>query len=62
VEVGRSYWDGAESAASHGWLFARPIGAIILKMPKAPEGLNSRERDFCLLFVFWKVGPPEGHA
>jgi hypothetical protein len=38
--------DGAESAVSHGWLFARPVGAIDLKMPQAPAGLNSRKKTF----------------
>ena len=52
MEAGRSYWDGAESAASHGWLFARPTGAIILKMPQAPEGLSSREKTFAYFWLF----------
>ena len=42
MEVGRRDMDGAKSAVSHGWLFARPTSTITLKMPQAPEGLNSR--------------------
>jgi hypothetical protein len=43
--------DGAESAVSHGWLFARPVGAINLKIAQRPAGLIIREKDFCLLFA-----------
>jgi len=52
VEEGRSAMDGAKSASAHGCALARPSGTIKLKMPQASEGLNIREKDFCLLFVF----------
>jgi len=32
LEVGRRGMDAAESAVSQGWLFARPAGAISLKI------------------------------
>jgi hypothetical protein len=38
--------DAAESAVSHGWLFARPAGTINLKMPQAPAGLIIRNKTF----------------
>ena len=46
MEVGRGAMDGAESAVGQGWPFARPAGAITLKMPQAPEGLSSRNKTF----------------
>ena len=50
--------DGAKSAVSHGWLFARPACTIILKMPQAPEGLISRTRLFASFLVFSKMTAP----
>jgi hypothetical protein len=38
--------DGAESAVSHGWLFARPVGAINLKIAQRPAGLISAKKTF----------------
>ena len=46
VQVGRRAREGAKSAVSHGWLFARPACTVTLKMPQAPAGLNSRKRLF----------------
>ena len=46
VEVGRRAWDGAKSVVSQGRLFARPNGAIILKIPQAPAGLIGRKKTF----------------
>ena len=61
MEVGRGAMDGAESAVGQGWPFARPAGAITLKMPQAPEGLSSRKKTFCFRFGSCKnVGPRQG--
>ena len=54
--------DRGSGSARHGWLFARPTSVIILKMPQASEGLNSRKKTFGYFFVFLKVTPPEGHV
>jgi hypothetical protein len=51
---GSARQDGAESAVSHGWLFARPVGAINLKMPQAPAGLIIRKRLFASFLVVQK--------
>ena len=45
----------------HGCLFARPTGAINLKMPQAPTGLIGR-KTVLPTFAVLKVGPPEGHT
>ena len=61
MEVGRRAKDGAESAVSHGWLFARPTGTINLKMPQAPAGLIIRKRLFASVFgLFKNEGLPQG--
>jgi hypothetical protein len=44
--------DAAESAVSQGWLFARPTGAINLKIAQRPAGLIIRKRLFASFFVF----------
>ena len=31
-------------------------------MAKPPAGQNGSKKDFCLLLVFLKVGPPAGHV
>ena len=54
MEVGRRAMDGAKSAVSHGWLLARPAGAITLKMPQAPAGLSSRNKTFGYFSSFEK--------
>ena len=54
VQVGRRARDGAKSAVSHGWLFARPSCTITLKMPQAPEGLNCRNTTFGYFSSFEK--------
>ncbi len=51
MEVGRRARDGAKSAVSHGWLQALSTSMITLKMPQAPEGLNSRKTTFGYFFV-----------
>ena len=61
MEVGRRARDGAKSAVSHGWLFARPSSMITLKMPQAPEGLFGRKRLFASVFgLFKNEGPRQG--
>jgi len=50
--------DGAKSAVSHGWLFARPVYTITLKMPQAPEGQIGRRRLFASFLVFSKMTAP----
>ena len=50
AEVGRRRMDAAKSAVRQGCLFARPAGAINLKMPKAPVGLNIHNKIFCFVF------------
>ena len=54
--------DGAKSAVRQGCLFARPTGAIYLKMPQTPKGLISRKKTFCFVFgLFKNEGPRQGH-
>jgi hypothetical protein len=55
VEVGRRAKDGAKSAVSHGRLFARPAGAINLKIAQRPAGLIIRKRLFASFLVFSKM-------
>jgi hypothetical protein len=38
--------DAAKSAVSHGWLFARPTGAINLKIAQRPAGQIIRKKTF----------------
>ena len=54
MEAGRRAMDGAKSAVSHGWLFARPSGMITLKMPQAPVGLIGRKETFGYFSSFEK--------
>ena len=54
MEVGRRAMDGAKSAVSQGWLFARPSSTITLKMPQAPEGLIGRKKTFGYFSAFEK--------
>ena len=52
--------DGAMSAARHGRVFARPTGAITLKMPQAPVEQSIRKETFCFVFgLFKNEGPPQ---
>ena len=63
VEVGHCAKDGAMSAATHGRVFARPTGAITLKMPQAPEGQSIRKETFCFVFgLFKNEGPLQAFA
>ena len=55
VQVGRRAMEGAKSAVSHGWLFARPACTSTLKIPKEPAGLISRKRLFASFLVFSKM-------
>ena len=41
---------------------ARPDGGGFQKMAQPPVGQNGSKKDFCLLLVFLKVGPPAGHT
>ena len=50
--------DGAKSAVSHGWQFARPVYTSTLKMPQAPEGQIGRTRLFASFLVFSKMTAP----
>jgi hypothetical protein len=47
--------DAAKSAVSHGRLFARPAGAINLKIAQRPAGLIIRKRLFASFLVFSKM-------
>ena len=61
MEVGRRAKDGAKSAVSHGRLFARPAGAINLKIAQRPAGLIIRKRLFASVFgLFKNEGLPQG--
>jgi hypothetical protein len=44
--------DAAESAVSHGRLFARPTGAINLKIAQRPAGLIIRKETFAHFWSF----------
>ena len=54
MEADRRARDGAKSAVSHGWLLARPAGAMTLKMPQALAGLGSRNKTFGYFSSFEK--------
>jgi hypothetical protein len=54
VEVGRRARDGAKSAVRHGCLFARPTGAINLKIAQRPAGLIIRNKTFAYFSSFEK--------
>ena len=57
MEVGECAKDGAISAVRHGCLFARPAGAINLKIAQQPAGLIIRSKTFgYFLPVVYKVG------
>ena len=61
MEVGRRGRDAAESAVSHGRLFARPAGTFNLKIAQRPVGLIIRKKTFCFVFCLLKnEGPPQG--
>jgi hypothetical protein len=54
VEVGRRGKDAAESAVSHGRLFAQPAGTINLKIAQRPVGLIIRNKTFAYFSSFEK--------
>ncbi len=45
-------------SARHGWLQALSTCTITLKMPQAPQGLNSRKKTYCFRFWFSKMKAP----
>ena len=55
VEAGRRAMDGAESAARHGCLFARPSGASSSKCHRHPQGGVFAKRLFASFLVFSKM-------